>query len=256
MGINMYVSPSGTARKVKGLWVGTGDGYARRVKRACVGDSNGTARLMFCDVPTNITLYGGYGKLGYFDYEGQTYSKDTYATSKSYTGNSAIRIRKPTDTIRVYYDIGAYYDQSITADQSTNLYACPQYAKFWYGIYGPNGFSYNTGNVTTAVSSNKFYMGQNSIRYSGEQVIEFTAAKSGYLKALLSSVGYLTNLTFNAYKLLVGNTEYSISESTTNTTYSVYVSAGQTCKLGMKTTVPDWSAPGGFSINFDAIWFE
>ena len=253
MGRNIYVSPSGTARRVKALYVGTGSDVARRVIRAWVGDSNGIARLAYCDIPTNATLYGGYTEGGSFTYDGRTFSKNYGETSHNLTD---LRLRNPSETIRVNYTSSwknGYYDQVVTAGQATNLYACPEHTLYWHGIDGPNGFNYNAGDVVTTKYDNQFYIFRRDIYYTGVYSIYVQAVKNGTLNVRVSTLRNLVNPDYNRYYIRLGGLEYVASS---NTTYSRNVSAGDWVDIGVGVYMTDTGFSAEFELVIDAIWFE
>lgn len=254
----IYVGSNGIARKSKRIYVGV-NGTARRCKKIYVGDSNGRARLAFCDIPTNIDLHGGKNKNGYFTYENQNYAKN-YSANLT---NFIVDIKNPTETVRVYYDSLSginYYDQEITAGRYNELFACPEYAKWWFGqSVVPSAFVYNTYDVYASSYDDTFTLRQLEIRYPSSCYITFTAPKSGYLYIHVKEFDVDWNPSNNNYYLVLGpdyGNVANLSDGLSNRVYQRYVSRGQTCYIGVNAHIYDSGVPGGFWLYLDAIWIE
>ena len=186
MGTKIDVSPSGTARKVKELYVGV-NGTARRVKRAWVG-VNGYARLCYVNEKTYITLYGGRGDTIKFTYNGTTYS---YTTNSSSYVSVELNLTEPSASIYFYSSVTDYSrTATIYAGQSNSVYVRPTNCALWYGYmysspsgsgdltsYGLDGQLYNFGidktvmgtGTLTASGTLTFYLpySNGSLQYVG-----------------------------------------------------------------------------------------
>jgi len=251
----IYVGANSKARKAKKIYVGV-NGTARMCKKIYVGVNN-KARLAFCCLPTNVKMIGGYGQAGYFTYDDSSYNKQSFETERNF-GN--IYLRKPSETIRVYYD-GGYYDQEVTGgDNNVTLYAMPKWAKYWYGANGQGFFSYSAYNASTEEGTNAIWIYGNSVYSDDYSYIYFnspSASDARYLNVRISMFADRANPGTNLFYLVAGtdlSAQMALYDGMGNVTYRVYVGSNQRCYVGYRVDLQSDSGRGDLGIG--AIWFD